>query len=66
MLKEIKKSQGVRLWDVFFLGPAMTYIGFTGKLPAWQKVLLVGGGIGTILYNGRNYLKNKEVINNEN
>ena len=62
MIEEIKKSQFVRLWDVFVLGPAMIYIGSTGKLKEWEKMLLIGAGIGTVWYNGRNYLKNKELI----
>jgi hypothetical protein len=60
MPAEIKKSQMVRLWDVFGLGPAMIYIGSTGKLKQWEKLLLIGAGIGTIYYNGMNYLKNRE------
>ena len=60
MPDEIKKSQIVRLWDVFGLGPAMIYIGYTAKLDTWQKWLLLGAGYGTIYYNGKNYLKNRE------
>ena len=60
MPEEIKKSQVVRLWDVFGLGPIMIYIGTTNKLPAWQKLLLMGAGYGTIYYNGKNYLANRK------
>ena len=59
MTEEIKKSQKVRLWDVFILGPAMVYIGVNNKLKPWEKAILIGGGLGTIYYNGRNYLRNK-------
>ncbi len=59
MPNEIKKSQAVRLFDVFILGPAMTYIGSTAKLKKWQRALLIGAGVGTVLYNGKNYLKNR-------
>jgi hypothetical protein len=58
MPEEIKKSQGVRLWDVFFLGPVMMYIGWTNKIPAWQKALLISAGALTVYYNGGNYLRN--------
>lgn len=61
---EIKKSQAVRLWDIFGLGPAMIYIGGQKKMKGWEKVLLIGAGLGTIYYNGRNYLKNKELYEN--
>lgn len=61
--EEIKKSQIVRLWDVFGLGPAMVYIGSTGKLEPWEKLLLISAGLGTIYYNGTNFLKNRENYN---
>ena len=58
--EEIKKSQFVRLWDIFALGPAMMYIGYAEKLEPWEKVLLIGAGLGTIIYNGQNYLENRK------
>lgn len=61
---EIKKSQFVRLWDIFALGPAMVYIGYAEKLETWEKVLLIGAGIGTIIYNGQNYIANREKLKN--
>lgn len=57
---EIKKSQMVRLWDVFGLGPAMVYIGVTNKIPVYQQILLITAGMATVWYNGRNYLKNAQ------
>ncbi len=62
MLEEIKKSQNVRLWDVFVLGPAMVYIGSTENIKDWQKILLIGAGLGTVWYNGRNYLENRKKL----
>lgn len=59
-MNEIKKSQAVRLIDVFALGPVMVYIGSTAKLKDWEKIVLVTSGIGTILYNGKNYLANRK------
>lgn len=64
--EEIKKSQIIRLWDIFGLGPAMVYIGSQKKMKPWEKVLLIGGGLGTIWYNGRNYLRNKEQYHENN
>lgn len=62
--EEIKKSQIVRLWDVFGLGPAMIYIGVRKgtNLNNVEKFLLTGAGALTILYNGKNYLKNRKNI----
>lgn len=59
MPEEIKKSQLIRLWDVFGLAPAMLYIGYTAKLDTWQKYFLLFAGYSTIYYNGKNYLANK-------
>lgn len=53
------KSQIVRLIDVFAIGPSLVYLGYTARLPDAWKVWLVGVGIATIVYNGRNYLENE-------
>lgn len=59
MLFRYDKNQQVRLLDVFLLGPFMVWFGVKaqniGPLP---KALMVISGIGTIVYNGNNYLKN--------
>ncbi len=55
------KSQTVRLLDVFVFGPVM--LGAAAKVPDEHKVLKAGTaaiGIGTILYNGVNYLEYEE------
>jgi len=51
------KSQTVRLADVFFIGPLMTYGGWRLKdaQPIWGWTLALLG-VGTVIYNGRNYL----------
>ena len=60
---EIKKSQWVRLFDVFALGPFMVYIGAKdSKLTDIERLGIVIAGIGTIIYNGRNYLANRQQI----
>ncbi len=62
-MTELQKSQLVRLWDILVFGPAMIYIGYTVKnLSKWQKWFLLLGGYGTIYYNGKNYLINRELI----
>jgi len=50
------KPQYVRLVDVFLLGPFMIWFGYRSTLPAWPKLLMMAAGVGTIAYNGRNYL----------
>ena len=53
------KSQGIRLVDVFLLGPFMIWFGIMAEaMPTWSRVLMVLFGVATIYYNGRNYLMN--------
>lgn len=49
------KSQGVRLLDIFVLGPYMIYL--SRKLSPPHNTLLLISGIATIGYNLRNYLR---------
>ena len=51
--------QMVRLADVLLIGPFMVYVGTRRELPSALRTGLVLVGIGTILYNGRNYLRLK-------
>lgn len=60
-MMEITKGQNVRLLDVFVIGPLMIYGGVTkSNLPKLLRFGLATIGVGTIFYNGRNYLLNKE------
>ena len=57
------KSQNIRLLDVFAIGPLMIYGGL--KLRKVKNNELAGSllalfGLGTILYNGRNYILYRE------
>lgn len=61
-MQEIAKTQAIRLADVFFIGPVMVYGGNRLrrlKHPTLGATLVVLG-ILTVLYNGKNYLLNKE------
>ena len=50
------KSQGIRLIDVFLLGPFMIWIGVVrGSVPEWASVLMIISGVFTVVYNARNY-----------
>lgn len=54
----LMKAQSVRLADVFFIGPLMFWAGV--KLSREHAALgpvLAALGVGTVLYNGRNYLR---------
>ena len=60
-VKEYQKSQAVRLYDVFVLAPFLLYIGYKAKgIKNWERYAIYIIGIGTLFYNGRNYLKNKK------
>ena len=69
MIKEnnLKSSlyQGVRLLDVFLIGPGMIYAGIRCKnMNNIVRLFLIGSGVATIIFNGSNFLtiqKNKDV-----
>ena len=54
---DYSKAQDVRLMDVFLLGPFMVLAGTAKRLPPWARLLMVAAGMGTILYNARNYAR---------
>lgn len=63
-ITEYSKSQNIRLIDVFFIAPVCVYAGIKAKeLPKWIKISLVGIGLATFYYNGKNYLINKQKEN---
>lgn len=41
----------VRLIDVFALGPFMIWFGLTASAPPWAKLVMIGSGIATIVFN---------------
>lgn len=57
---EVQKSQEVRLLDVLVLGPFMIGVALISKPPPLVRVLLGVAGVGTIIYNLRNYQLTKE------
>ena len=62
MYEEIKKSQFVRLLDVFVIGPGCIYLGVSKNLNSLETAFLILVGTGTIIYNGKNYLENKKNV----
>ena len=59
---EVSKSQNIRLVDVFILAPIMIYAGTFKTIPTWVRISLVGMGVATAFYNGKNFLENKKNI----
>lgn len=59
-VKEVQKSQGVRLIDVFFIAPFLIYASSKNQLTRLDKNILFALGVATLYYNGVNYLKNKK------
>jgi len=51
--------QQVRLLDVFVIAPFLMYAGSRKELPKNIRLGLWAVGIGTLVYNGYNYLKNE-------
>tara|TARA_Y100000034_G_C6855989_1_gene388996 strand:- start:331 stop:555 length:225 start_codon:yes stop_codon:yes gene_type:complete len=57
---EVQKTQNVRLWDVFAIGPALLYLATKKELTGLHKAILVVIGGGTIIYNLNNYRENRK------
>jgi len=49
------KTQAVRILDVIAFGPLMMYAATTRRIPQWARTSLFIIGIGTIIYNWKNY-----------
>jgi hypothetical protein len=63
----IGKPQILRLWDVFFLAPIMVYTGLRkSSLPGSLRFVMVTSGILTAIYNGRNYLIQRKIMQQYN
>jgi hypothetical protein len=52
---EVQKSQEMRMLDVLVLGPFMIGVAMMSRPSPVLRVLLGAVGVGTILYNLRNY-----------
>lgn len=58
-IKEVEKSQFIRLVDVFFIAPVLIYVSYkANNLSNALRIILLIIGVSTLLYNGSNYLKN--------
>jgi hypothetical protein len=66
-IEEFQKSQSVRLIDVFIISPILVYAGvkYFKVMPKFLSISLITIGVATTVYNGRNFLINKN-NNNKN
>jgi uncharacterized protein related to proFAR isomerase len=62
---EYSKSQTIRLVDVFVIAPILIYAGvkYQKIMPKALSLSLIAIGVATAVYNGKNYLKNKQTNN---
>lgn len=61
-MEKFSKSQLVRFMDITVIGPLLLFWAWRGKLSKGERFMMGLIGAGTVIYNGRNYLKNKKVI----
>jgi len=60
-MKEIAKSQWVRIWDVAGMTPWMIYLAHKYKMKGWQRGFMVWAQVGTLLFNLRNLIRDRNV-----
>jgi hypothetical protein len=61
-LEQFSKSQLVRFMDVTIIGPLLLYWAYKGKLSPAERTIMGLIGLGTVIYNGRNFMKNKQMM----
>ena len=50
-------TQIIRIVDVVFIAPVLIYAGAQRGFPAWLRIVLMGIGLATAIYNGSNYIR---------
>jgi hypothetical protein len=60
--KDILDVQNVRLLDIFVVTPFLIYTSTLRTNPDWVRFSLLVLGVSTFVYNGVNYLKEKENV----
>ena len=53
-----EKTQNIRHIDVFVIAPICIYAGIYKSNPNWIRYALIGIGVATAYYNGKNYITN--------
>lgn len=61
-VEQFSKSQLVRFMDITVIGPILLYWAYKGKLSITERTILGLIGAGTLVYNGRNFLKNRGIM----
>lgn len=61
-VEQFSKSQLVRFLDITIIGPMLLVWAYRGRLSTMERFLMGVIGAGTVIYNGRNYLKNKQIL----
>ncbi|MEE9165781.1 MAG: hypothetical protein V3U15_05920 [Nitrospinota bacterium] len=65
VIKQIGKTQYIRIFDYALLGPALIGFGlFKKKLSPIERILFIGIGSTTMGYNFNNWLIQKKIIDN--
>lgn len=57
---EIAKSQEMRFLDVTLFGPLMVMSALNKEPPPLMRLIMLGIGVGTIIYNANNYFQTME------
>ena len=61
-IESLAKSQKVRLFDIYALGPFLIYAALAKKPGRWTRRMLLTSGIMTIAYNLGNYMNIKKEL----
>ena len=58
---DLAKPQNIRIADVLVLGPFSIWFGAMAKdMPTLARTAMIMYGVGTMAYNGKNYLEIQE------
>lgn len=59
-IMEVQKSQMIRLADVFIIAPYLLYVSSKRKLSEFDRNMIFGIGVATLVYNAFNYFENNK------
>jgi len=62
LAEPIGKTQTIRLWDVFFIGPFCLYLATRENLKSFERIIIGAIGAATIAYNAKNYLHYQKTL----
>jgi hypothetical protein len=64
-MENFSKSQMVRFLDITVIGPLLMWWAFRGKLSVGERTMMGLIGAGTLVYNFRHYMGNKQGVQPE-